>query len=204
MAAYLARMYAVIRHGNITLDVLDDEPMMKLMQEKAAGTGDFSNPYQELRRFIMECDVNQSMGGLQRCHLASGRISWLCKEHQNKEARITVLASEGGTGVVEEEDLGLAEHLHGFFFENAEQGKSGQQIDEAKSQVEPPSSSPQNPADKVKETQSSSQQETKQKQAADEKHVSFKSAGIAAGAAGAANNNKSSDPNNPSKSCIIL
>ncbi|XP_070533769.1 uncharacterized protein [Ptychodera flava] len=113
MSPYLARILAIIKHSSIHLDLVNDQQLMKILTEKAAGTTEFSKEYKEMRTITIEADGKLFMGGLQRCQLASGRISWLCTAHQQQQGRITVLSNLlSGVAITEQEDdLGLAEHL---------------------------------------------------------------------------------------------
>ena len=52
--------------------------------------------YGYLRRCIMDCDLEGKYAGLKQCLMPSGKILWLCEEHQNQPRVILVTDSVAG------------------------------------------------------------------------------------------------------------
>jgi uncharacterized protein YdeI (YjbR/CyaY-like superfamily) len=55
--------------------------------------------YGYLRRCIMDCDLDEKYSGLKQCLMPSGKVLWLCEEHQ-KQPRVTFVTGSvaGGYG----------------------------------------------------------------------------------------------------------
>jgi hypothetical protein len=52
--------------------------------------------YAYLRRCIMDCDPEGKYAGLKQCLMPSGKILWLCEEHQNLPRVVLVTGSVAG------------------------------------------------------------------------------------------------------------
>ncbi len=52
--------------------------------------------YTYLRRCVMDCDPDDIYSGLQQCLMPSGKILWLCEEHQNQPRVVLVTGSLAG------------------------------------------------------------------------------------------------------------
>ncbi|XP_077989757.1 uncharacterized protein LOC144444214 [Glandiceps talaboti] len=224
VAPYLARILAIVKHGPISLDLTNDKALINILMEKAAGSVDFSNEYHKLRRDVMDADKNSSMGGLQRCQLASGKISWLCKAHQQQQGRITVLSNllgggGGGGGTVEQEDdLGLAEHVQELLQEKGILQKGIQDRTPTPNSQAPQYTPSRNETPTVGRTDSVMKEEQKlqpqviagtsapkpdeSKPEDKKKPASFKTAGIAVGTVAMAEKRKSDG--SKSKACVII
>jgi hypothetical protein len=52
--------------------------------------------YTYLRRCVMDCDPDEKYSGLKQCLMPSGKILWLCEEHQNQPRVVLVTGSLAG------------------------------------------------------------------------------------------------------------
>ncbi|XP_013414940.1 uncharacterized protein LOC106176900 [Lingula anatina] len=92
---YLARIMTVIKHSSIDLNCfhgVQGEHLLDML-EKNAGVVDVESMkpvYIYLRQFLINSDLDKTAGGLRRCQQASGKIVWLCPEHQELP-RVSVL-----------------------------------------------------------------------------------------------------------------
>ncbi|XP_021366171.1 uncharacterized protein LOC110458668 [Mizuhopecten yessoensis] len=108
-APYLARIYAILRQSSMRLNCLNSKTGEKFgnwlddkreaMEKETKSSVTFLQGYMTLVKFVADHEeVETFTEQLDRCHLPSGKISWLCKTHQ-KGNRITKLASgEGSKG----------------------------------------------------------------------------------------------------------
>lgn len=53
--------------------------------------------YGHLRRWIMDSDPEEKLTGLKQCLMPSGKVVWLCEEHQN-QPRITLVTGSVAGG----------------------------------------------------------------------------------------------------------
>ena len=67
--------------------------MCQSLIQKCGLESEFQKEYTNWRKSVMDNDPEGKMGGLARCHLPSGKVLWLCPEHQKAE-RITILSED--------------------------------------------------------------------------------------------------------------
>lgn len=51
--------------------------------------------YAHVRRFVMDCDEDDKYCGLKLCLMPSGKMLWLCEEHQNQPRVVLVTGAVG-------------------------------------------------------------------------------------------------------------
>ncbi|XP_064636061.1 uncharacterized protein LOC135493099 isoform X2 [Lineus longissimus] len=120
VAPYLLRMYNILKHSGIMLNCLGGtkgEKYMSFIRESVSGDvhAELKASYIRCQNMVRRYDPERKMGNLERCLLPSGKILWLCKDHQEKK-RVIVLNSDMSSGemgeqVVFEEDHHLKEAL---------------------------------------------------------------------------------------------
>ena len=52
--------------------------------------------YMFLRRAVMDCDSEEKYCGLKQCLMPSGKVLWLCEEHQKQPRVVLVTGSVAG------------------------------------------------------------------------------------------------------------
>lgn len=52
--------------------------------------------YAYLRRCVMDCDLEEKYTGLKQCLMPSGKVLWLCDEHQKQPRVVLVTGSVAG------------------------------------------------------------------------------------------------------------
>ncbi|XP_078679687.1 uncharacterized protein LOC144915298 isoform X2 [Branchiostoma floridae x Branchiostoma belcheri] len=116
---YLARLYAILKHGPVQLDVLTEQEkgdqFLQFLEEHVGSSLDFNQPYGELIKAAMAADTEGTAGGLARCHLPNGKTVWLCEQHRHN-GRLTILDSEvavpaAGGGEQSQVDADMLEQL---------------------------------------------------------------------------------------------
>ncbi|CAH1232773.1 MFHAS1 [Branchiostoma lanceolatum] len=116
---YLARLYAILKHGPVQLDVLTEEEkgdqFLQFLEENVGSSLDFNLPYGELIKAAIAADTEGTAGGLARCHLPNGKTVWLCEQHRHN-GRLTILDSEvaapaAGGGEQSQVDANMLEQL---------------------------------------------------------------------------------------------
>ncbi|VDI51387.1 Hypothetical predicted protein [Mytilus galloprovincialis] len=145
-APFLARIYAVLKQSAINLNCLSSKKgdnFLNYIRKEGIDTKNFSDAYKVIHKLVSESeDRDQFISPLNRCYLQSGKISWLCPDHQNK-AGITQLqigtASIHGTSrvLIFEEDKLLKDLSVAYRFLSLEKqgGKDGQSVQKEKSFV---------------------------------------------------------------------
>ncbi|CAH1774243.1 unnamed protein product [Owenia fusiformis] len=91
-APYLARIHMILKHSDVGLACLDvpaGKLIMETLERHTGSVNQLNNVYKILRQHIMHMDgniqANAPYGGLARCQMPwSGKILWLCKEHQEE------------------------------------------------------------------------------------------------------------------------
>ncbi|XP_033743245.1 uncharacterized protein LOC117329409 isoform X2 [Pecten maximus] len=108
-APYLTRIYAILRQSSMRLNCLNSKTGEKfsnwlddkreIIEKETKSSISFLQAYMTLVKFVADHEeLEPFVEQLDRCHLPSGKISWLCGTHQ-KGNRITKLASgEGSKG----------------------------------------------------------------------------------------------------------
>ena len=66
------------------------------MQVAESANTEVKEAYAFLRRFIMNCDPEEKYCGLQQCLMPSGKVLWLCEEHQ-KQPRVVLVTGSVAT-----------------------------------------------------------------------------------------------------------
>ncbi|CAG2199988.1 unnamed protein product [Mytilus edulis] len=93
-APFLARIYAVLKQSSISLNCLSSkkgEKYLNFIRQEGVEYKNFSDAYKVIHNIILESEVKDDMfSPLVSCYLPSGKIGWLCKDHQRK-AGITKL-----------------------------------------------------------------------------------------------------------------
>ncbi|XP_078600268.1 uncharacterized protein LOC144875240 [Branchiostoma floridae x Branchiostoma japonicum] len=116
---YLARLYAILKHGPVQLDVLTEEEkgdqFLQFLEEHVGSSLDFNLPFGELIKAAIAADTEGTAGGLARCHLPNGKTVWLCEQHRHN-GRLTILDSEvaapaAGGGEQSQVDADMLEQL---------------------------------------------------------------------------------------------
>ncbi|XP_041377257.1 uncharacterized protein LOC121389673 [Gigantopelta aegis] len=87
VAPYLVRLFAILKHTNIQLSCLttpEGEQMRNKLEEWCTKMmSEFQEEYTLMLKTVMEADTERTLGGLKRCHMANGKVLWLCEEHQS-------------------------------------------------------------------------------------------------------------------------
>ncbi|RUS71044.1 hypothetical protein EGW08_021190 [Elysia chlorotica] len=86
VAAYQARVLAILKHSNLQLPVLTtpagDQLRRKMEEWCARTTSEFQEEYQKMLQMALDQDEQRTYGGLKRCHMPNGKILWLCDRHE--------------------------------------------------------------------------------------------------------------------------
>ena len=66
-------------------------------QLAATANIEVKDSYAYLRRCLMDCDPEEKYCGLKQCLLPSGKVLWLCEEHQ-RQPRVVLVTGAVGSG----------------------------------------------------------------------------------------------------------
>ncbi|CAH1772675.1 unnamed protein product [Owenia fusiformis] len=119
--AYLGRLLTILKYSNVGLQFFttgeENEQLAKRIQKNAMRGmegSDIGQAYNVLRDELIFHDEESVKGNLSRCHLPTGKIHWLCADHQ-QGSRITVLSdttiADVQTEVVNAHDFLLKEYV---------------------------------------------------------------------------------------------
>ncbi|CAF1146931.1 unnamed protein product [Adineta ricciae] len=92
--SYLTRIMLLLKQSDLALEILttdEGEAELRKLDELASSMNmEVKESYGHLRRWIMDCDTEEKLTGLKQCLMPSGKVLWLCEEHQN-QPRITLV-----------------------------------------------------------------------------------------------------------------
>ncbi|ELU16141.1 hypothetical protein CAPTEDRAFT_214304 [Capitella teleta] len=93
--SYMLRILGILKHSKVNLRILntlDGEKMMNKLQKNTSSfaSDSLKEVYNLLRQYVMAQDYESKCGNLKRCHTSSGKMLWLCPEHQSMPG-VTVL-----------------------------------------------------------------------------------------------------------------
>ncbi|XP_052783651.1 uncharacterized protein LOC128219737 isoform X2 [Mya arenaria] len=107
---YLARITTVMKFNkrlplNCLAEGIGEGYIEWLERSPEANLSDYQNVYHTFREMVSSLDEDKKMGGLQRCHLASGKTIWLCEDHR-KSMKVTLLSNDdhAGSSLAKEKD----------------------------------------------------------------------------------------------------
>lgn len=93
-APFLARFYAILKQSSVKLRCLNGkmgESFMNFLDYEGKSTSNFLKAYTAVHKLVSShIDNEQFIRQLDRCHLPSGKVAWLCEKH-SKGNRITKL-----------------------------------------------------------------------------------------------------------------
>ncbi|CAF5140530.1 unnamed protein product, partial [Rotaria sp. Silwood1] len=99
-ALYLSRMMLLLKQSDLPLEMLTSDEgeieLQKLTEIANSMTMEVKDSYGYLRRCVMDCDLEEKYSGLKQCLMPSGKVLWLCEEHQNQPRVILVTGSMAG------------------------------------------------------------------------------------------------------------
>ncbi|CAF3640658.1 unnamed protein product [Rotaria sp. Silwood1] len=98
---YLSRIMLLLKHSNLELEILNSDEgeieLQKLDETANSMTMEMKDSYTYLRRWIMDCDLKEKYSGLKQCLMPSGKVLWLCEEHQ-KQPRVVLVTGSIAVG----------------------------------------------------------------------------------------------------------
>ncbi|XP_062577174.1 uncharacterized protein LOC134239046 [Saccostrea cucullata] len=119
-APFLARFYAILKQSSVKLKCLNGqlgESFMNFLDQEGKTTSNFLMAYMAVHKLVSSHVENEEfIRQLDRCHLPSGKVAWLCEKH-SKGNRITKLGvgsiSVHGQGqtILNKEDELMREYL---------------------------------------------------------------------------------------------
>lgn len=93
-APFLARFYAILKQSSVKLRCLNGkmgESFMNFLDYEGKSTSNFLKAYTAVHKLVSShIDNEEFIRQLDRCHLPSGKVAWLCEKH-SKGNRITKL-----------------------------------------------------------------------------------------------------------------
>ncbi|CAF1216648.1 unnamed protein product [Adineta steineri] len=99
-ASYLSRIMLLLKQSDLPLEILtndDGEIELQKLAELSNTMGmEVKDSYGHIRRCIMDCDSEEKYSGLKQCLMPSGKVLWLCEEHQKQPRVVLVTASVTG------------------------------------------------------------------------------------------------------------
>ncbi|KAH9490076.1 hypothetical protein Btru_035167 [Bulinus truncatus] len=92
-APYQARLLAVLKYLSLNIPILtthQGKQLHKKIDDSCTrSTFEFEKVYSLLLETVMEEDKQKTHGGLRKCHMPSGKILWLCDEHEKSSLSVT-------------------------------------------------------------------------------------------------------------------
>ncbi|CAF3553209.1 unnamed protein product [Rotaria sordida] len=99
-ALYLSRVMLLLKQSDLALEILTSDEgeieLQKLTEIANTINMEVKDSYGYLRRCVMDCDLEEKYSGLKQCLMPSGKVLWLCEQHQNQPRVILVTGSIAG------------------------------------------------------------------------------------------------------------
>ncbi|CAF3639029.1 unnamed protein product [Rotaria socialis] len=100
-ALYLSRIMLLLKQSDLPLEILTSKEgeieLQKINEISNSTTVGVKDSYVYLRRCIMDCDSEERHSGLKQCLMPSGKVLWLCEQHQKQPRVVLVTGSLGGS-----------------------------------------------------------------------------------------------------------
>ncbi|CAF2785557.1 unnamed protein product [Rotaria sp. Silwood2] len=99
-ALYLSRIMLLLKQSDLALEILTSDEgeieLQKLTETANSMNMEVRDSYGYLRRCVMDCDLEEKYSGLKQCLMPSGKVLWLCEQHQKQPRVILVTGSMAG------------------------------------------------------------------------------------------------------------